>query len=53
MKHIRFVSVARGVADGMRRGEPSPDFADAKSDLLNAIRRAVQDFIFAKKNSVV
>jgi hypothetical protein len=53
MKHLGKVSVVRSrmtsrCAGGAFRGEP--DFADAKSDFLNAIWKAFGDFVVQKKN---
>ena len=48
MKHIQGVSFGRENASALR-----PNAADAKGDFLDAIFRAWQDFVFAKKNEAV
>lgn len=61
MKHVQRVSAARAYAlgagrvavNGARAGEPSPEFADAKTDFLNAVWLAWQNFMFAKKNELL
>jgi hypothetical protein len=47
MKHLGKVTVARSVIHYRE-----PGFADAKSDFMNAIWKAWQDFVVQKKNEV-
>lgn len=51
MKHLANVSAMRD--DALRHVvRTEPGFADAKSDLSNAIYQALQDFVYQKKNEV-
>ncbi len=51
MKHIRKVTVVR--EDVLRSAaRPVPDFADAKTDFQNAVWRAWEDYLMAKKNEL-
>ena len=50
MKHVGKVSVSRNA--WTRNGVSHPDFADAKTDFMNAIWKAWSDFVVQKKNEV-
>ncbi len=55
MKHLGKVSVVRSRMATRRAGgafRAEPDFADAKSDFLNAIWKAFGDFVVQKKNEL-
>ena len=52
MKHVFKVSAVAGKPEARRNLATTPQTADAKTDLLNAVYNAWTDFVYQKKNEL-